>query len=315
MSPQAPAERTKLNMIPLTCVLPVYSGVSPAEFTRAYRSIAHQTLEPEEILVVLDGPVQPGIEEFLSEREGSQLTIIRLEHNQGVAAAMRVAFEGARHRWVARHDADDIMMPERFAIQWPIVSTGEFAAVGGAMLEFVDNPTNIVRVRRLPSSHEDLARYARMNSPLNNQSTVFDRDAVLAVGNVRDVQFMEDYDLFARLIAHGYRLHSVDKPLVLVHAQDTMYDRRTDARFAKSERQMQKNLVEMGLISRPRAVINYAIRQTFRALPRPLLKLAYVGLFHRPDALESPAAEVQRWTEVDWPGFRPEPDWDKAADE
>lgn len=181
------------------------------------------------------------------------------------------------------------------------------------MLEFVGEPTNIVRVRRLPSTHAALASYARMNSPLNNQSTIFDRDAVLAIGNVRDIHFMEDYDLFARLIANGYLLHSIDEALVLVHAQETMYDRRTDKRFSASERQMQRNLVDLGLISPPRSVMNYAARQLFRKLPRPLLKFAYAKLFHRPDALNSPISEVKQWIESDWPGFSPCPTLIKSS--
>lgn len=300
-------------MIPLTCALPVYSGVSLAEFTRAYRSIAHQTLPPEEILVVLDGPVQPGIREYLEQQQGEQLTVHALAHNQGVSAAMRVAFEVARNRWVARHDADDIMMPDRFEKQWPIVLTERFAAVGGAMLEFVESPTNIVRVRRLPSEHAALTRYARMNSPLNNQSVIFDREAVLSVGNVRDVHFMEDYDLFARLIARGYLLHSLDEALVLVHAQESMYDRRTDSRFKESEKEMQRNLVHLGLISRPRAMFNYAARQSFRKLPRPALKFAYAALFNRPDALDSPKTDVERWAAAKWPGFTAATERDDTA--
>ena len=302
-------------MIPLTCVLPVYIGVTPEEFTRAYRSISFQTLPPEEILVVLDGPVQSEISTFLKDqkRSDARLSVIELETNQGVSAAMRTAFEQAQNRWVARHDADDIMMPDRFEKQWPVVSEERYAAVGGAMLEFVGEPTNIVRVRRLPSTHAALASYARMNSPLNNQSAIFDRDAVLAIGNVRDIHFMEDYDLFARLIANGYLLHSIDEALVLVHAQETMYDRRTDKRFSASERQMQRNLVDLGLISPPRSVMNYAARQLFRKLPRPLLKLAYAKLFHRPDALISPISEVKQWIESDWPGFSPCPTLTKSS--
>lgn len=296
-------------MIPLTCVLPVYIGVSPEEFTRAYRSIEFQTLPPEEILVVIDGPVQGAILDFLNNQKCSdtRLSVVEFETNQGVSAAMRVAFEQARNRWVARHDADDIMMPDRFAKQWPVVEEGRYAAVGGAMLEFVGSPTNIVRVRRLPSTHAALAKYARINSPLNNQSTIFDRDAVLAVGNVRDVHFMEDYDLFARLIANGYLLHSIDEALVLVHAQETMWDRRTDKRVSAAEKQMQRNLVDLGLISSPRSVVNYVARQLFRKLPRPILKAAYALLFHRPGSLRSPIAEVQQWADSEWPGFHPSP--------
>lgn len=295
--------------LPLTCVLPVYAAVSPAEFTRAYRSIVYQTCPPEEILVVVDGPVDPKILEYLSRQPDSELTLVRFQHNSGVAAAMRAGFVQARHRWVARHDADDILMPDRFEKQWPLVATGEYAAVGGAMLEFVGTPSNVVRVRRLPVDPVSIAKYVKINSPLNNQSTIFDREAVLSVGNVRDICFLEDYDLFARLIAHGYQLCNIDEPLVLVHAQESMYDRRTDMRVAKAERELQRNLINLGLISYPRAVFNYIARQVFRKLPRPLLKYAYRKLFHRPGILTDPTRQVRNWEDSGWPGLHPDPDY------
>ena len=299
--------------LPITCILPVYIGVDTDEFTRAFRSIAHQTEQPEEILVVLDGPVQPGIEAFLDAQAGPQLTVVRFEVNRGVAEAMDDALPLARNRWVARHDADDIMMPDRLEKQWPVVSSGEYAAVGGAILEFEDTPDNVVRVRRLPSEPDEIAKYVTINSPLNNPTVILDKDAVLAVGGIRNVLFMEDYDLFARLIAAGYSLRSLDEVLTLQHAPESMFDRRTDSRLASAEKTMQHNLVELGLISRPRAMFNYAARQLFRSLPRPLLKVVYSALFHRPGALDEPITEVRRWLEQGWPGFTPEPHDSPAA--
>lgn len=295
------------TVLPISCVLPVYSGVSLDEFTRAYRSITHQTRRPEEILVVLDGPVREGVEEFLESQAGPRLTVVRFAENGGVAAAMREAFVRARNRWVARHDADDIMMPDRLEKQWPVVSTGRYAAVSGVVVEFVGSPDDIVGVRRLPAEPDAVARYATINSPLNNPAAIFDRDAVLEVGNVRDILYMEDYELSARLIARGYELRNLDEVLTLQHTPESMYDRRTDARLAVAEKEMQRTLVELGLVSRPRALANYAARQTFRSLPRPLLKRAYTVLFHRPGALDAPISEVRGWLDSGWPGFEAEP--------
>ena len=299
--------------LPITCILPVYIGVGTDEFTRAYRSIAHQTAQPEEILVVLDGPVQDGVESFLDAHAGPQLTVVRFEKNRGVAEAMNDALPLARNRWVARHDADDIMMPDRLEKQWPVVSKGEYAAVGGAILEFEGTPDHVVRVRRLPSEPEEIASYAKINSPLNNPTVILDKDAVADVGGIRNVLFMEDYDLFARLIAAGYSLRSLDEVLTLQHAPESMFDRRTDPRLASAEKTMQRNLVALGLIGRPRALFNYVARQLFRSLPRPLLKLAYSVLFHRPAALDEPITEVRGWLAQDWPGFAPEPQDSPAA--
>lgn len=267
--------------LPISCILPVYHAVTPAEFVRAFRSINEQTRPIDEIIIVFDGPVAEEIQHFVSTLDRQRVTVAALPENMGVAAAMRKGFEIARNRWVARHDSDDIALPHRFEAQWPVVRTMQYAAVGGMLLEFSGDPRNIVRFRKLPTEPIDIARYARMNSPINNQTAIFDREAVNEVGGVKDLLFMEDYDLFARLIAHGYELRSLPEPLVLFQTTDDVFARRTDKRMAGAERQLQRNLVSYGLISRPRSIVNLLIRQTFRKLPRPILKAAYGVLFDR----------------------------------
>ena len=58
-------------------------------------------------------------------------------------------------------------------------------------------------------------------------------------------------------------------------------DRRASADTRRAERTMQANLVEYGLISRPRALVNLAVRNLYRALPIGLTKRVYSVLFHR----------------------------------
>ncbi|RRJ86763.1 glycosyltransferase [Gulosibacter macacae] len=267
--------------LPLSVVLPVYEKVGPEEFIRSYESVAQQSWPAEEIIVVFDGPVQPEIESFLAEQPRDQLTTIRFEENRGLSAALRAGYAAARHRWIARQDSDDLSLPDRFERQWPLVQSGKYAVVGGAMLEFDEDPSVIIRRRELPSEPGEIAQYAKLNNPMNHPTVILDRDAVAAVGGVQDLPYMEDYDLFARLLSHGYALRSTKEPVVLFNAGDSMFDRRTGSVMGTSERRMQANLVRYGLISRPRAVLNFALRQGYRRLPRPLLKRAYGILFDR----------------------------------
>lgn len=284
------------DRLPISCILPVYHAVSSVEFVRAFRSISDQTRPIDEIIVVFDGPVDESIRRFVTLQDRKRVTLADLPENRGVAAAMREGFAIARNRWVARHDADDIALPYRFEAQWPLVSTERYGAVGGMLLEFSGDPRNIVRARKLPTEPAAIARYVRTNSPMNNQTAVFDREAVEKVGGVRDLLFMEDYDLFARLIADGYELRSLPEPLVLFQASDDVFARRADKRMGEAERQMQRNLVSYGLISRSRSIVNLLLRQGFRMLPRPLLKIAYGVLFdHGSKALPG---NVERWLDT-----------------
>lgn len=273
-------------MLPITAVLPVYHAVSVGDFQRSIQSLHDQEEQAAEVIVVVDGPVPDDLSAAIDEAgTRARVRVLRLPVNQGGAAASKAAFDIATQPWIARQDADDVSMPERFRLLWELAQSGDFAAVGGAMLEFDDNdPENVVRVRRLPESPAALARYVKLNTPINHPTVLMRADAVAAVGGMHRVHFMEDYDLWARLVSAGYRLANTSVPVVRFNAGSGMFDRRTGPEMAKAEREMQANLVHYGLISWPRAGANYILRQGFRTLPRPFLTRTYRWLFHRADA-------------------------------
>ena len=91
---------------------------------------------------------------------------------------------------------------------------------------------------------------------------------------------MEDYDLYARLLADGARFHNLPEPLTYFRTSASQFERRTQGMW-RAERQMQRNLVSYGLISRPRAVFNLVARTAYRLLPAGLLTRVYGALFHK----------------------------------
>ncbi len=68
-----------------------------------------------------------------------------------------------------------------------------------------------VRCPRLPG---DINRASRFQSPFNHPSVVYRRSAVESAGGYEDLPLMEDYWLFARMIAAGARAQNVEEPLV-----------------------------------------------------------------------------------------------------
>jgi len=92
---------------------------------------------------------------------------------------------------------------------------------------------------------------------------------------------MEDYDLWARMLAGGARFHNLPEPLTHFRTSEQQLQRRAGKGMFAAERQMQANLVRYGLISRPRSWFNLAARTAYRLLPTALLTRVYGRLFHR----------------------------------
>ena len=96
---------------------PVYAGDRPDWFRRMLLSVARQTRQPDEVVIVVSGPVTPAHDEGLAEAEfllGERLRVLRLPTNCGREVALNAGFAASRATFVARVDADDQTGPDRF---------------------------------------------------------------------------------------------------------------------------------------------------------------------------------------------------------
>lgn len=266
----------------LSVLITVYHRIDPDELTAALDSLVTQTRMPDDILVVIDGPIPPTLRARIDDFAAAHpiVRVHALPNNLGAGPASQAGIELINADVIARLDADDIACPTRFEKQLAAIEDG-FDVVGTAMEEFATDPESPTGVRRLPETHEAIARYARINSPVNNPSVMIRRAALLAAGGYRDVHFMEDYDLYARLLSSGARFVNLPEPLTKFRVTDSQFGRRTGREMLAAEWQMQKNLVSYGLVSRPRSVVNYVVRTAYRFLPLQLLQRVYRLLFHR----------------------------------
>jgi glycosyltransferase involved in cell wall biosynthesis len=268
--------------IRLSVVLPVYAGADADQLGVALRSVVDQTAPPDEIVVVEDGPLRAEQLAVLDGIDSSDVALRRvaLATNSGVAVACQAGLEAAASDWIARMDADDIALPGRFAAQSEAIRSGGHDVVGTAMTEFEGDPSHVVGVRRLPEQHADIARFLKRANPVNHPTVVFRRDLALEVGGYRPLAHLEDYDLWARMLAAGGKFHNLPEPWLLFRAGDSMLGRRRQREVFGAELTLQRNLHGYGLVSTPRMGLNLVARTAFRLLPRPLMRRAYSVLFH-----------------------------------
>ena len=261
----------------VTVLMSVYRNTTAEELEHALDSIKAQTRPPERVLVVRDGPVGGDVDKLLAS-----VDTVTLPDNRGLGTALREGLAAVDTEFVARLDSDDAAFPERLEKQLAFMAAHpEIAVLGTAMQEF-DGDT-LGGVRRLPETHDAIARYARINSPMNHPSVLMRTADVRAVGGYQPMHNMEDYDLWARLIAGGKKLHNLPEPLTYFRVNDAQMKRRTTPETRRAEREMQRALVSYGLVSRPRAAANYAVRNLYRALPLGAMRRVYSRLFHRGD--------------------------------
>ncbi len=254
-------------------VLPVYRGDQAAFFRRALDSIAiEQELRPDEIVIVRDGPVGPKLEAVLADvRSGAAVDgiatqLVELPQNRGLARALEVGLKAASHDTVARADADDISLPQRFAKQLPTFFDQGLDLLGAAIVEFVDEDCPQM-ARVLPTEAAEIAAMSRFRDPFNHPTVVYSRRAVAAAGGYQHLNKMEDYWLFVRMIHHGCQVANLAEPLVLYRIGAGAYQRRGGWDMLSSELGLQRRMLASGFTSLPIAARNVVVRGLYRLVP------------------------------------------------
>lgn len=272
---------------PFSVLLPVYRGDRAEYLARAFdAATVEQELRPDEVVIVRDGPVGPEITAELAairERAVVPVTLVELPENVGLARALEVGLARCAHEVVARADADDISLPRRFAEQLPVVAAGA-DLVGTALVEFDDDEDVTGALRVLPTDPEEIARYARFADPFNHPTVVYRRSAVAAAGGYQDLHLMEDYLLFARMIAHGARVANLAEPLVKYRTGAGSYARRGGRALLRSEISLQGTFRREGFTTVLEAVRNVIVRGGYRLVPEAVRRVAYRSIILRPRA-------------------------------
>lgn len=261
-----------------TVLLPVYAGDNAVFLHRAFRSATtDQNLRPDALVVVQDGPIGALLGDTLADLVRSSpvpVEVVRLPENVGLARSLDAGLRVCPTEIVARVDADDVSLPHRFAVQVPLVRDG-LDLVGSAIAEFTDDEERPGLVRVPPLTSVEIAQYARFHDPFNHPSVVYRRSAVTAAGGYRELDRMEDYWLFTRMIAAGARTGNLAEPLVLYRVGAGAYRRRGGLRMLRSELELQRRLRADGFTSRAEMARNVVVRGGYRLVPEVLRRPAY----------------------------------------
>ena len=263
----------------------VYKNDRPEYVDIAIQSIfIKQTVKPNEIVLVVDGPISMELESLIdnySTKYSEIFTIIKLEKNQGLGNALRVAVEKVKYDWVARMDSDDIAAPDRFEKQKSFLQANlDVDIVGGQITEFIDVESNIVGLRNVPLLSADINVYIKARCPFNHMTVMFRKDKILAVGNYIDWHYNEDYFLWIRMFLAGCQFANLPETLVNVRVGKEMYQRRGGWKYFLSEAKLQKYMFDNDIIGIIRFAYNVLGRFVIQILmPNKLRGFVFQKLF------------------------------------
>lgn len=199
-----------------------------ATLQEALDSLYAQTFQDFEIVLCDDGSKDNTYEVALeNQRTHNNIVLLRNEQNLGLNATLNKCLAVAKGEYIARMDGDDISLPTRFEKQVKFLDEHpEYAVVSAPMIYFDENG----EFRRGKGKGEVVARDFVHGSPICHAPCMARTEVFRSVGGYSvDERLLrvEDYHLWFKIFAAGYKLFMMDECLYMMRDDREAFRRRT----------------------------------------------------------------------------------------
>ena len=202
----------------------------------AINSIISQTYTNWEMILCDDGSVDDTYKIAASYRDRypNKILLLRNEQNMGLNYTLNNCLAHATGEYIARQDGDDISLPDRFRAELEFLeSNPEFAIVSTPMIYFDENGEwGRSRTIQYPQPSDFISGTPFCHAPCMVRTPAFTAVGGYSI-NPKTLR-AEDYDLWFRMYAAGYRGCNLQTPFYMMRDDFSAYKRRK-FRFALNE--------------------------------------------------------------------------------
>ena len=257
-------------------LMSIYRKENPQWLREAFDSIFAQTVQPDEIVLVKDGPLTAELESVINEYAFLHpiFNIVVNETNLGLGLALQKGVLACKNEIIARMDTDDIMPKDRFEIQLAKMEEG-YDVVSCWSRLFIGSSGNIIAIKQRPEHHDDIVRLAHRRSPVCHAAAFMRKSSVLKAGNYQHRQYYEDYNLWVRMILAGAKFYNVQEVLYDVRTTEAQLQRRGGFTYLKKELKYLREFYDIGFYNMKDLLVNSNIRIVARLMPQILRSFVF----------------------------------------
>lgn len=270
-------------MFSVSVLISVYKNEKLISLKQALDSVwASQTLKPNQIVLVEDGPLPKELEEEIDNSKlrienssSTVMTVVKLPVNGGLTKALNEGLKYVTGDLIARMDSDDISESHRFERQVAYLeSHPDVDIISGALQEF-DSENECLNVRHYPQTHEECVKFIVKACPLAHPSVMM-RRRIFDEGLKYDERYRmsQDIKLWYDAVLAGYRLGNIPEVTLLFRREGDVFRRRSRAKAWNEFKIYMNGIYRLkGLFT---LSYRYPIaRYIFRNLPPSMVKSIY----------------------------------------
>lgn len=269
----------------ISVVMPIYNAQQ--DLRAAIESILGQSFSDFELLIIDDGSTDESVQ-IIQSFEDSRIRLISQPKNLGLVAALNRGLVEVRGQFIARMDGDDICLPDRFALQLPIMQDQKLDICGSDWAQ-IDAEGRQFRVLKAPTSHEQVVATLANTVPYAHGSVMMRKSFIDEHDLQYRVGYGEDYDLWIRFFENGAKFGVVEKTLYLHREHSGSITTTKFKEQALASRVLRRKFVEknLGQCNEALKVLNLNFSRLSKSVQVHCLYLAYRCFCHtgRPSAL------------------------------
>lgn len=265
-------------------LMSVYNKENSEYLKESILSMLQQSVPPDEIVIVKDGPLTDELERVLEGfKDDRTIKIIAIEQNVGLGKALNIGVTQCRNELIARMDTDDISEKNRCEKQLEVFNNyNEISLVGTATYEFKDDTENIVAHKEVKVDHSEIKRQMKYRNPIIHPTVMFKKSDLLKAGNYQHYFYNEDYYMWIRMLQHGFIFKNINEPLVKMRINDETYLRRGGWKYFVTQKYLFDYMLKNKLINLSDYIYNNTVRFVVRLMvPNKVRKFLYLKVVRR----------------------------------
>lgn len=244
-----------INKSSFSVLMSVYHKENPCFLKKSLESIINQSLVPNEIVLVKDGELTNELDDIITGFETKYpniFTVITLPQNNGLANALNQGMKVARNSIIARMDSDDVCFENRFEVQINYLINNNLDITGGQIIEFSKDIEDIISIRNVPCSHQEIVKFLKFRSPFSHPTIVFRKEVFEKLGGYDIKIFPEDYDFFVRAYLAGFKFGNVKENVMYFRLGENLSEaikRRWGLKYAINEVKLYNKFLKLGFFN------------------------------------------------------------------
>jgi len=201
----------------ISVILSVFNGEK--HIANAIESVLNQSFEDFEFLILDDASTDNTYNIIKSYQNiDKRIELLKNNSNIGLTKSLNTLISKAKYEYIARQDADDLRLVERFSSQLTVINSGDYDAVTTRAIIKGENTYTPNYSYYLPRRF-----VMKIKNPFIHGSLMIKKTVLYDLGKYNEkFYYAQDYKLMSDLVKKNYKTKIIKEPLYVLNQKNNI---------------------------------------------------------------------------------------------